>query len=57
MFTRTLHIARQCIESGKSYEEYVEFVRTLQLIESIEIIIIDEPAFNRIYYIIKVRGY
>lgn len=57
MFTRTLNIAVQCVKEGKTYEEYVQFVGTLQLIESIEILVIDAPAYGRVHYIIMVRGY
>lgn len=57
MFTATLNIAVKCVEENKTYEEYVDYVYSLQLIQGIEILVIDNAAYDRVYYIIMVRGY
>lgn len=57
ILTRSINIARRCVERNKTYEQYVEYVPTLGLIEHIEIITLDEPAYNAIIKIVHVRKY
>jgi hypothetical protein len=57
MFTATLTIAVKCVEENKTYEEYVDYVHSLSLIQGVDILVIDNDAYDRVYYIIMIRGY
>ncbi|UOX40240.1 hypothetical protein [Vibrio phage PhiImVa-1] len=57
MFTATLNIAIKCVEENKTYEQYVDYVHSLELIQGIEILVIDNDAYDRVYYIVMIRGY
>lgn len=53
MFTAALENAKKCINAGMEYKEYVSTLKQSTLIEYVDVIIVDEDAYNRLQTIMN----
>lgn len=53
MFDNALKAAKKAIENGMTYREYVEAISNSDMIEYVDIIIIDNDAFDRLQVILS----